>query len=91
MTKIRIRLGRLAAALAVTALAAGSGFLAAGPASAASTTSYNPIRNASPGTLCLDVMSEDGLHKRTPGCRSTTAPAYRSRSTSSSRPTPDQP
>ena len=62
MTKIRIRLGRWAAALAVTALAAGSAFWAAGPASAASTTSYNPIKNASPGNLCLDVMSEDGLH-----------------------------
>jgi len=59
---MRLRLGRWAAALAVTALAAGSAFWAAGPASAASTTSYNPIKNASPGTLCLDVMSEDGLH-----------------------------
>lgn len=61
MNKMRLRLGRWAAALAVTALAAGSAFLAAGPASAASTTSYNQIKNASPGTLCLDVMSEDGL------------------------------
>ena len=30
-------------------------------ASAASTTSYNPIKNAGPSQLCLDVMSEDGL------------------------------
>jgi hypothetical protein len=61
MNKMRMRLGRWAAALAVAALAAGSGFLAAGPALAASTTSYNPIRNAGPNQLCLDVMSEDGL------------------------------
>jgi hypothetical protein len=61
MNKMRLRLGRWAAALAVTALAAGSALWTAGPASAASTTSYNPIKNASPGTLCLDVMSEDGL------------------------------
>lgn len=61
MNRMRMRLGRWAAALAVAALAAGSGFVAAGPASAASTTSYNPIRNAGPNQLCLDVMSEDGL------------------------------
>jgi hypothetical protein len=60
MKKISSRLGRLAAALAVTALAAGSALLAGGQASA-STTAYTPIRNASPGNLCLDVRSEDGL------------------------------
>lgn len=61
MNKTRFRLGRWAAAMAIAALAAGSGFWAAGPASAASTTSYNPIKNAGPNQLCLDVMSEDGL------------------------------
>jgi Ricin-type beta-trefoil lectin domain len=60
MNKTRFRLGRYALALAISALTAGSGLLAAGPASA-STTAYTPIKNAAPSQLCLDVMSEDGL------------------------------
>jgi len=60
MSNIRFRRGRYALALAMSALTAGAGFVAAGPASA-STTSYTPIKNAAPRQLCLDVTSEDGL------------------------------